>query len=136
MKLSHPFPRLCRRVLPAILLMAATAVRADYQSTVLSDSPTAFYPLNLNVDTGSTATDASGNGNPGTFVNINSTFNNVTGPSPFITNAISFDGSTTYIDLSGGSNPGLLNFAGAITLEAWVQPASPSQSLMNIIAKG
>src|SRR6266516_74857 len=81
----------------------------------------ADYPLNLDVDTGSTATDLSGNGNYGTFVNIYSGFNNAVGPSAFITNAISFDGFTTYIDLGSGSNPGLLNFGGAITLEAWVQ---------------
>ena len=117
-------------------LLSVLAARADYQSTVLADTPLAYYPLNLDVDTGSTATDLSGNGNYGTFVNIYSGFNNAVGPSAFITNAISFDGFTTYIDLGSGSNPGLLNFGGAITLEAWVQPASPSQGQMNIIAKG
>jgi len=117
-------------------LLSVLAARADYQSTVLADTPLAYYPLNLDVDTGSTATDLSGNGNYGTLVNIYSGFNNAIGPSAFITNAISFDGFTTYIDLGSGSNPGLLNFGGAITLEAWVQPASPSQGQMNIIAKG
>ncbi len=119
----------------AVALLAAPAARADYQSTVLSDTPLAYYPLNLDVDTGSTATDLSGNNNPGTYVNIYSGFNNVPGPSPFITNGISFDGLTTLVDLSTGSNLGLLNFSGPITLEAWVQPAAPSV-FGNIIAKG
>jgi hypothetical protein len=131
-----------RRSLTGISLSGLLAVisvctaRADYQSTVLSDTPLAYYPLNLDVDTGSTASDVSGNGNPGTYVNIYSGFNNVPGPSPYITNGVSLDGLTTYIDLSTGSNPGLLNFAGPITLEAWAQPTSPSQPLLNIIAKG
>ncbi len=120
----------------AVSLISVCAARADYQNTVLGDTPLAYYPLNLDVDTGSTATDVSGNGNSGTYVNITSASNKVPGPSPYITNGVSFDGSTMYIDLGTGSNPTLLDFAGPITLEAWVQPASPSQPLMNIIAKG
>src|SRR6266850_8510303 len=77
-------------------LMSVLAVRADYQSTVLADTPLAYYPLNLDVDTGSTATDLSGNGNYGTLVNLYSGFNNAVGQSAFITNAINFDGFTTY----------------------------------------
>ncbi|MGC3958484.1 MAG: hypothetical protein QM813_11250 [Verrucomicrobiota bacterium] len=136
--MKHNYPN-CRSagVLLAVLgLASVSSVHADYQSSVLADSPRAYYPLNLDVDTGSTASDVSGNGNSGTLVNIYSGFNNAVGPSPFITNGISFDGFSTYIDLGAGSNPGLLDFAGAISLEAWVQPGSTSQGLMNIIAKG
>jgi hypothetical protein len=136
MKIKPCISRFNRWLLPILLLTTAATAHASYESTVLSDSPTAFYPLNLDVDTGSTATDLSGNSNPGTLVNLYSGFNNAVGPSAFITNAISFDGFGTYVDLSGGGNPGLLNFAGPITLEAWVQPANPTQTLMNIIAKG
>ncbi len=135
MKIKFPAP-VCRHLLPAILMVAAASVHASYESTVLSDVPIAFYPLNLDVDTGSTASDLSGNDNPGTLVNIYSGFNNATGPSAFITNAVSFDGFATYIDLGSGNNPGLLNFAGPISLEAWVQPGNSSQGQMNIIAKG
>ena len=121
----------------ALMLIGTSAARAaDYQSTVLGDAPLAYYPLNLNVDTGSTASDLSGNNNPGTFVNIASGVNNVAGPSAFITNGISFDGLSQYIDLGTGSNPALLNFGGPITMEAWVQPANPSQNLGDILAKG
>src|SRR5882724_3330023 len=116
----------------AVALIGASVARADYQSTVLSDTPLAYYPLNLAVDTGATASDVSGNNNPGTFVNIFSGFNNAVGPSSFITNAISFDGLSQYIDLG---NPALLSFAGPITLEAWVQPSS-SSVFGDIIAKG
>jgi autotransporter-associated beta strand protein len=120
----------------ALVLMSGYTTRADYQSTVLSDSPLAYYPLNLNVDTGSTATDLSGNGNSGTYVNISSGVNSTAGPSAYITNAVSFDGVSTYVDLSTGGNPALLNFGGPITLEAWVQPTNPNQNLGDIIGKG
>ena len=90
---------------------------------MLNDQPIAYYPLYL---TNTTEVDASGNGNDGVYVNIFPGFNNVPGPSPYITNAVSFDGASTYVDLGSGSNPSLLNFGGRITLEAWVQAASTS----------
>ncbi|HEX4262889.1 MAG TPA: LamG-like jellyroll fold domain-containing protein [Verrucomicrobiae bacterium] len=123
-----------RRILGAlaVALIGVSAARADYQSTVLADSPIAYYPLNLNVDTGSTASDVSGNNNPGTLVNIGAGFNDATGPSAFITNAISFDGLSQYVDLG---DPDLFNFSGPITLEAWVQPVTAAV-FGDIIAKG
>jgi hypothetical protein len=111
------------------LLMAAPA-RADYQSTVLADNPLAFYALNPAVDGTSTAPDLTGNGNDGQAVDIAA----ATGPSAYIPNAASFDG-TAAIDLSQGNNPGLLNFTGPITLEAWAQPDS-SSLFADIVAKG
>lgn len=119
----------------ALALATVVAARADYQSAVLADGPLAYYPLNLNIDTGNTTTDLSGNGNDGALMNLSAFGNNVAGPSAFITNAASFDGSSSYVDLTTGSNPGLLNFAGPITLEAWVQPADPAW-FGNIVAKG
>ena len=136
MKHNYPTRRSAGVLLAVLSLASATSVYADYQSAVLADSPRAYYPLNLDVDTGSTASDVSGNGNPGTLVNIYSGFNNAVGPSAFITNGITFDGFSTYIDLGAGGNPGLLNFAGAISLEVWVQPGNTSQGQMNIVAKG
>jgi autotransporter-associated beta strand protein len=138
MKKAKPFTHITRSALGAAVLMlvGASAAGADYQSTVLGDGPLAYYPLDLNVDTGSTASDLSGNNNPGTLVNIASGFNNVSGPSAFITNGISFDGLSQYVDIGNGTPPALLNFGGAITMEAWVQPVSPNQTLGDILAKG
>jgi autotransporter-associated beta strand protein len=116
-------------------MMTLTNVHASYQSTVLSDGPLAYYPLNLNLETTGTASDLSGNANSGTYVNIDPVFNNVAGPSAFITNAVSFDGQTTYVDLATGSNPGLLDFSGPITMEAWVQSTIPAL-FGDILAKG
>jgi hypothetical protein len=127
MKIQGPTNRLCGRslVTVALALTAGFTARADYQSTVLNDQPLAFYPINSSVDpVGITATDLSGNNNNGTYNGTDPEFNTVPGPSPFIPNALFFDGFTSYVDLSTGSNPTLLNFGGTITMEAWVQPAS------------
>src|SRR5882724_10505820 len=120
-------------VVAAAVLTTPSMARADYRSAVLADNPLAFYPLNLDVDTGSTATDVSGNGNDGSYVNIFSGFNNSTGPSAYITNAVNFNGVDTSVDLSGPSS--LTSLAGAVTLEAWVQPAD-STSFGDILGKG
>ena len=123
-KMNGPL-RLHTSLLAALtsVMLAAPNLRADYESTVLGDQPIAYYALSL---TNSTEVDLSGNGNDGTYVNIAPGYNNVPGPSAYITNGVSFDGLTTYVDLSTGSNPGLLNFGGAISMEAWVQSASTS----------
>jgi len=113
-----------------VALMMAAAARADYQSTVLSDNPLAFYALNPASDPSGTSPDLTGNGNDGAAVNITP----ATGPSAYIPNAANFNGGAA-IDLSQGSNPGLLNFAGPITLEAWAQPTS-SSLFADIVAKG
>src|ERR1700755_1206136 len=102
----------------ALTLAGVANVRADYTNTVLNDSPLAYYPLGVGYDSGTAATDLSGNNNTGTYVNTFPGFNDVPGPSPFITNGINFDGGFSYVDLSTGANPTLLNFGGAITMEA------------------
>src|SRR5436190_2037620 len=117
----------------ASMLATASTARADYQSTVLADHPLALYPLNLDVDTSGTATDVSGNGNNGSYVNIFSGFNNTNGPSAYITNAVYFDGFDTSVDLSSASS--LTSLSNTVTLEAWVQPAD-STSFGDIIGKG
>lgn len=115
----------------------------NYQSAVLSDHPLGYWPLNFNLDTNTDdngyyiATDLSGNTNNGTYYGITPSGNDVAGPTPYITNAVSFDYSE--VDLSTGSNIALLNFTGPTTLEAWAQPALPASdlnSLGDIIAKG
>ena len=126
--MHHPGCKLLTAV-GAALLMAAAA-RADYQSTVLSDNPLAFYALNPASDPSGTSPDLTANGNNGVAVNISPAI----GPSAYITNAANFNGSAA-IDLSQGSNPLLLNFTGPITLEAWAQPTS-SSLFADVIAKG
>ncbi|HEV2435366.1 MAG TPA: LamG-like jellyroll fold domain-containing protein [Verrucomicrobiae bacterium] len=129
MKTIHPF-HLSHGSFLLILAIAfwssATSLKADYQSTVLADHPVGYWPLNLSdTNAGSgIATDLSGNGNNGSYVNIYQGYNNVPGPSPYITNGISFDGLSTYVDLGTGNNPALLNFGGPITMEGWVQSAT------------
>src|ERR1700744_1604041 len=127
--------------IPAIalaLMLTATPGRADYQSTVLGDNPIGYWPLSL-YDANATngiATDLSGNGNDATYVNISPGFNNVPGPTAYLTNGVSFNGLFTYADLSGAANKSILNFGGTITMEAWVQANNPGQSFGAIIAKG
>jgi Concanavalin A-like lectin/glucanases superfamily len=129
----------------ALVLMTGNCARADYQSVILSDHPLAYYPLNLSADTNTDASgyyiasDLSGNDNNGVYINIYPGYNNVSGPSSYITNGVSFDGLTTYVDLGAGSNTALLNFSGPITMEAWVQPSSPTvgaSTPADIIGKG
>src|SRR5215469_3650334 len=128
-------PRIWSALWPAILFtMFAVALHAQtaYESAVLADNPAGFWPLSL-YDANATngiATDLSGNGNTGSYVNIYTGYNNVPGPSPYMTNGISFDGSTTYVDLSTGANTGLLNFGGPITMEAWVQSTNDTGYIM------
>jgi hypothetical protein len=114
----------------AMVLVTAATVRADYQSTVLGDNPLAYYALNPGADGASVAPDLTGHGNDGLAIGIAA----ASGPSPYVTNAASFNGSAA-IDLSQGSNPNLLNFAGPITLEVWAQPSS-SSLFGDIVAKG
>lgn len=116
--------------------IAAISARADYQSTVVGDTPVAYYPLNSDVDpTGTTATDLSGNGNTGTYNGTDPEFNSVPGPTPYLANALQFDGFTSFVDLGTGPNTGSLQFTGPTTLEAWVQPAD-STTFGDIIGKG
>jgi autotransporter-associated beta strand protein len=135
MKTKTPIPQLFSwSALAVVSLLASNwTAHADYKNTVIADNPFAFYPLNLDVDTSGTATDVSGNGNNGAYVNIFSGYNNAIGPSAYITNAVLFNGIDTSVDLSAAS--ALTSFSGLATLEAWVQPAD-STSFGDIIAKG
>ncbi|HZV36476.1 MAG TPA: LamG-like jellyroll fold domain-containing protein [Verrucomicrobiae bacterium] len=118
----------------ANLSLISLPTSLSYKSTVLSNGPVGYWPLDLTVDTGSTASDLSGYGNTGTYVGITSA-NKVSGPSSYLPNAAGFNGTNAYVDLSTGSDTALLNIGGQITMEAWVLPATHG-SLMNIIAKG
>ncbi|HXI70984.1 MAG TPA: LamG-like jellyroll fold domain-containing protein [Verrucomicrobiae bacterium] len=141
MKIQYLTHHHCGRFLAIIALALTVAfnARADYQSTVLGDTPVAYYPLNIDVDPGITATDVSGNGNNGTYNGTDPAVATVPGPSPFIPNALLFDGFTSFVDLGTGSNPALLNFSNQITMEAWAQPVSTSVGsgpAADVIGKG
>ena len=141
MKAQNSTGRLGGKALTVLVALAITisTAHADYQGTVLNDHPVGYWPLSL-YDANATngiATDLSGNGNNGSYFNISPGFNNVYGPSAYLTNGVSLDGSTTYVDLSTGGNTALLNFGGRITMEAWVQPANPAAGAnMDILGKG
>ena len=93
-----------------------------YENTVLANKPIGYWPLDLIVDSNGTATDLSGNGNNGTYDKISSPNNEVAGPSAYIADGVSFNGSSAWVDLSTGTNSSVLNVSGKISLEAWVQP--------------
>jgi len=117
--------------------LTAAAAATSYKSAVLADAPLGYWPLDLtdaNAANG-IATDLSGNGNNGDYYGISAPGNLVAGPTRYIANAASFNSAE--VDLSAGTNPLLLDFGGPITMEAWVQPASPTEGpLDDILAKG
>src|SRR6267142_2362345 len=133
--MKTPYPRICdsgRRIIITLCLLAAVAkVHASYQSAVQTDNPVAYFSLDsLNPGGTGTATDLSGQGNNAPYVNVYPT----TGPTAFIPDAGLFDpSSSSSVSLPAST---ILNFSGRITMEAWVQPTAPTQSLGDIIAKG
>jgi len=118
-------------VVTCSMFAAVGSASASYQSTVQADNPIAYFALDAQDPSGAgTASDLSGNGNNAPYINVFP----ITGPTPYIANAGQFDpSSASSVNLP---NAGILNFSGNITMEAWVQPVAPAQSLGNIIAKG
>jgi hypothetical protein len=102
----------------------------------LASHPVGYWPLNLATDTKTNAgtgnliaTDLSGHGNFGDYINISHNNGQSTnGPSGYISNAVVFDGISTFVDLSVGSNTALLDVVGPISMEAWVQATIPQVS--------
>ena len=82
----------------------------SYESVVLADSPTLLWLLQET--SGTTAADATGNGNPGTYTGGYT--QGAAGPAGVAANAVTLDGSTGYINYpgSGHSTP-------SITTECW-----------------
>ena len=113
------------------MLVAVGSAHASYQSTVQADNPTAYFALDTIDSSGAgTANDLSGNGNNSPYINVFP----IAGPTSFISNAGQFDpNSESSVNLPSA---GVLNFSGNVTMEAWVQPANPAQSLGDIVAKG
>jgi hypothetical protein len=116
---------------PALCLLAASAARADYFSTITNDHPVAYYHLE-EANGSASVTDSSTNGNPG-FVTYVTQSDNITilpqlGVPGIDTNAALFGLSTGvgqgHIDIPVNStmNPTPNGTAGGpFTAEAWIQ---------------
>src|SRR4029077_15796014 len=81
---------------------------------------------NFNQGSGTTVTDASGNGITGNIIGATWTTGGRNG------NALSFNGSSSYVDLG---NPGLLQITGSMTWSAWVKAAADPAGDGQIVAK-
>ena len=81
---------------------------------------------NFNEGSGTTVTDASGNGITGNIIGATWTTGGRNG------NALSFNGSSSYVDLG---NPALLQITGSMTWSAWVKAAANPADDGQIVAK-
>ena len=109
----------------------------SYSSLITSDGPLEY--LRLDSPTVNAVANIGSLGAAANGVDSN-TGNPVAGPvAPLFpgfegTNmAVAFNGANDYVELS---NPAGLNFSGAITLEAWVQPAAVQGTFGDVIAHG
>ncbi len=94
-----------------------------YATTVLGDSPTAYWRLG-DATTTTTARDqvgASPGANPGTYLNGVVRGSPSLLPASTADSAATFDGVNDYVRVA---NSAALNPSGAITLEAWIKPSS------------
>ena len=100
----------------AFVAATASAARADYMQTVLTDNPSAYY--RLGEPSGTTAFDSSGNSHSGTYRNVT-----LGQPSAIFsdpnTSAL-FNGSTSIVDT------GFLPTDSSFTVEAWARPTQAS----------
>lgn len=104
---------------------------SGYQSAVLADSPIVYLPLDDL--SGTTATDASGNGHNGTYTNAptlgqTSLLTGGSGKSVLFSRA-----SSQWIDL--GTVAALSSLTSAWTLECWMKPSSNGNSGLGLITK-
>lgn len=109
--------------------VSVTGASYPYSGTVLGDGAVAYWRLGETF--GTSATDASGNGNSGTYTGgyTQGVAGGVLGdPDP----ACAFNGSTGYV---GVPNAAALRQTGALSLEAWVKFASTS-GIQIVVNKG
>lgn len=97
-----------------------------YAAKVIADNPIAYYPLDET--SGTTAIDYASGFNASY---MNSPTLGAAGPSAYIPASVSFNQSYAEI----GLHPEL-NFSGAITMEAWVNPVSGASGPQDILGKG
>jgi Concanavalin A-like lectin/glucanases superfamily/Glycosyl hydrolases related to GH101 family, GH129 len=112
----------------------APAALSSYQAVVTNSSPLVYYTFTPDVVSAPVAN------NIGTVAGLGGV---ITGASPVSgptttgmgtgNKAQHFDGTNYWVDLG---NPTALNFAGQITMEAWIKPSATQGSFGNIIAHG
>ena len=106
--------------------------RTHATATPTANQPTPTPPAglvaayNFNQGSGTTVTDASGNGITGNIIGATWTTGGRNG------NALSFNGSSSYVDLG---NPALLQITGSMTWSAWVKAAANPPDDGQIMAK-
>ena len=103
-----------------------------YSNTASATTPAAAVPglvaaYSFDEGSGSTVTDASGNGNVGSLVGAAWSFSGKYG------GALSFTGSNARVDVANSSS---LQLTSGMTLEAWVKPAVSSSAWRDVIYKG
>lgn len=91
-----------------------------------AQTPGLIAAYSFNEGSGTTVTDASGNGNTGTLVGATWT------TAGKYSNALSFNGSTAYVDLG---NPASLQLTGSATWSAWINATANPADDGQIIAK-
>ena len=108
----------------------ATATSTPTATPTSTQTPTPPVGLvaayNFNEGSGTTVTDASGNGITGNIFGATWTTGGRNG------NALSFNGSSSYVDLG---NPALLQITGSMTWSAWVEAAANPADDGQIVAK-
>lgn len=103
-----------------------------YALTVMQDAPTAYY--RLGEASGTTANDASGNANTGTYNSSGVTLGQAGALFSDSNTAALFNGSTGYVTLPTATNG---NGASALTIELWAKLSTTSLgSFTNIISAG
>jgi hypothetical protein len=110
--------------------VTATDPDRSYANAVLSAAPAGYWKLTE--VSGTTATDASGNGH--TLAHVNTPTLGVAGAVDAST-AVTLNGVDEYIHTVGGVGAGL-RIAGAITLEAWFKTTKPDHSEAGIAGYG
>jgi len=105
---------------PALCLMAASAARADYFSTITNDNPVAYF--RLEETNGTVAADSSASGAfPGTYITSGSY--PILGQPGIGTNSISLSASQAPDYVTVGYYPAL-NQPGPFSFEIWARPVS------------
>ncbi len=115
---------------PSVADTLVVITPSTYETGILADGPLAYYPLDEAAG-GTNAYDIAG-GHNGAYANPVAAV--AAGPSSYIPAGAIFDGSSQSVLIP---DTPALDFAGQITLEAWVQPdTNQLVSLGDIIAKG
>ena len=115
-------------MLVANAIAPASRAGISYDSTVLADTPVAFWPLNET--SGTAAADSTGNGHGATYTGgftLNQTGIGDGEPS------VAFNGTTGWVNVPSSvalTNPLALNGQGNMSLELWIKSSSTTSRLL------